>query len=87
MVKADEHTQARIQAQIVKAQEAFATNLVDAFNTIVTRCAQTEGNALSSLTLAQMEELMDCLFETLTNPPPEGAVPFLPEVPEDKEPV
>ena len=66
-----DHTDARMQAQIKKLQAAFADQLVDAFSAVVIRTAIEPGSALGTLTLAQHEELLACLQETVTTPPPE----------------
>ena len=66
-----DHTEARSKAQLEKMQEAFAENLVDAFNTLVLETARVEGSTLATLTIGQMDELMDCLHTTVTTPPPE----------------
>ena len=73
-----DHTDARHKAQIEKMQEAFADNLCDAFGTLVLRSAQTEHSPLATLTLAQHEELLQCLHETVTRPPSADGMPFVP---------
>ena len=78
----NEHTDARHKAQLEKMQAAFADNLIDAFNTLVLQASRIPESALSTLTIAQMDELMDCLRTTVTTPPPEGGQPFVePEEP------
>ncbi len=66
-----DHTDARMQAQIKKLQAAFADQLVDAFSAVVIRTAIEPSSTLATLTLAQHEELLACLQETVTTPPPE----------------
>lgn len=80
-----EHTIRVEKAQLEKMQEAFADNLIDAFNTLVLAAARVEGSELSKLTIGQMDELMDCLHTTVTTPPPVGGKPFVP-VPPAEEP-
>ena len=65
-------------------QEAFATNLCEAFNVLVLSQARAEGSTLGVLTVVQMDELMDCLRTTVTSPPPEWTkAPFVPDTPEE----
>lgn len=66
-----EHTEAMHKAQLEKMQQAFADNLIDAFNTLVLAASRVEGSELSKLSIGQMDELMDCLRTTVTTPPPE----------------
>ena len=66
-----DHTDARRQAQLKKLQATFADQLVDAFSAVVIRTAMEPASTLRTLTLAQHEELLACLQETVTRPPPE----------------
>ena len=67
-----DHTDARRKAQLVKAQAAFAHDLVEAFHALITKAARTEVSPLATLTLAQLDELLLCLHETVTQPPPDS---------------
>ena len=77
-VPVSDHTEARHKAQLEQMQDAFAENLVDAFNTLVIEASRVEGSRLETLTIGQMDELIDCLRTTVTTPPPEGGKPFVP---------
>ena len=74
-----DHTDARHKAQLEKMQKAFADNLVAAFHALVTKSARAEeGSPLATLTLAQLDELLLCLHDTVTQPPPDA-----PDTPEE----
>ena len=74
-----DHTDAPIKAQIAKLQAAFADNLVEAFYVLISKSARAEeGSPLATLTLAQLDELLRCLHETVTQPPPDA-----PDTPEE----
>lgn len=81
-----DHTDARMQAQLKKLQAAFADQLVDAFSTVVIRTAMEPASTLAALTLAQHEELLACLQETVTRPPPEFEAALAGALDDDDEP-
>jgi hypothetical protein len=68
-----DHTDARMQAQIKKLQAVFADQLVEAFDTMMQQSAREPESVLGMITLTQREELLACLRETVTQPPPEFA--------------
>ena len=85
-VQPSEHEDARHQAQIEKMQAAFAANLVEAFRTLVVEASHLDESSLGTLTIVQMDELLNCLRTTVTTPPPEGGTPFI-AAPPTEEPV
>lgn len=79
-----DHTDARAKAQIAKLQATFADSLVDAFHTLVTQSARAEeGSPLATLTLAQLDELLDCLHASVTQTPPDIDVLVPPDTPRE----